>query len=175
MKKCLIMIHFGGKSMETGHPLFVPIAIASGTLLFIAMVAIITRTFPPKKPDNVGKPGTLSMCGYKPNCVCSFENRPNHMIAPLEWNRTEAEGIEKIETLIRSLPRVRVITRTDNYLHAEFTTLIFGFVDDVEFLADEKSRTIHLRSASRLGYSDLGANRSRLENLRNLLSGNPVN
>ena len=54
----------------------------------------------------------------------------------------------------------------ERYIHTEFTSAFFRFVDDVEFLLDDGTRTIHVRSASRVGYSDFGVNRRRVEELR---------
>jgi uncharacterized protein (DUF1499 family) len=68
--------------------------------------------------------------------------------------------------IIASLPRAKVMTDSDTYLHVEFRSLVFRFVDDVEFLADDDAKVIHVRSASRVGHSDLGANRRRIETIR---------
>ncbi len=64
------------------------------------------------------------------------------------------------------MKRARIITAQKGYIHAEFTSFLFRFVDDVEFVLDEGSKTIHVRSASRVGYSDLGVNRKRVEAIR---------
>jgi uncharacterized protein (DUF1499 family) len=153
------------------HPLFMPIIMVVGVLVNFMLVLFITRNFPPKKPASIGfKAGSLSLCGNKPNCVCSIDIRPNHLISPFNWEGSESGGITKIEALVDSFPRTRVISKSGNYLHAEFRTSIFGFVDDVEFLVDVDTKKIHIRSASRLGYSDLGANRSRVEKLRILFT-----
>jgi uncharacterized protein (DUF1499 family) len=64
------------------------------------------------------------------------------------------------------MERTNIITETDNYLYAEFTSKLMGFVDDVEFLLDDSAKVIHVRSASRLGQSDLGVNRKRIEAIR---------
>jgi uncharacterized protein (DUF1499 family) len=71
-----------------------------------------------------------------------------------------------LKTVIQNLERAKIITETENYLYAEFTSAFWGFVDDVEFLLDESAKVIHVRSASRLGTSDLGANRKRIETIR---------
>lgn len=156
------------------HPFFVPVIMVFGVLLNLMLTLFVTRNFPPKKPASVGlNVGSLETCGDKPNCVCSVDNRPSHMIPPLNWAGSEAMGIEKIEEMLNSMPRTQVRAKSGNYLHAEFRTLIFGFVDDVEFLVDVNAKKIHIRSASRLGYSDLGANRSRVENLRILFAQIP--
>lgn len=157
-------------------PLFVPVLMVAGVLVNFMLVLLITRNYPPKKPASIGiQAGSLALCGNKPNCVCSLDNRLNHMILPLDWAGSEAKGIENVEEMLSSIPRTRVITKSGNYLHAEFTSLIFGYVDDVEFLVDVDAKKIHLRSASRLGYSDLGANRSRVEKLRTLFAQIPAN
>ena len=67
---------------------------------------------------------------------------------------------------MRSLPRASVVTATEPYLHAEFRSAVFRFVDDVEFLADESAGVIQVRSTSRVGSSDLGVNRKRIEAIR---------
>jgi uncharacterized protein (DUF1499 family) len=71
-----------------------------------------------------------------------------------------------LKTVIQNLPKTKIITETENYLYAEFTSALMGFVDDVEFLLDEEQKVIHVRSASRLGQSDLGVNRQRIETIR---------
>jgi uncharacterized protein (DUF1499 family) len=72
----------------------------------------------------------------------------------------------RLATIVRSLPRTTVVTETDAYLYVEFTSALFRFVDDVEFFADGNAKLIHVRSASRLGKSDLGVNRKRIEAIR---------
>jgi uncharacterized protein (DUF1499 family) len=61
---------------------------------------------------------------------------------------------------------MKVVTVKANYIHAEFRSRLFGFVDDVEFSFDEDPKTVHLRSASRTGYYDFGVNRKRMERIR---------
>jgi uncharacterized protein (DUF1499 family) len=74
--------------------------------------------------------------------------------------------MKKIRQIIKSMPRARLVSEATDYLRAEFTTLIFRFVDDVEFLWDENEKVLHFRSASRSGYYDLGVNRRRMEKMR---------
>jgi uncharacterized protein (DUF1499 family) len=68
--------------------------------------------------------------------------------------------------LLREWPRATVVTATDSYIHAEFTSRLMRFVDDVEFRYDTAARVIQVRSASRIGRSDLGANRKRIDAIR---------
>ena len=72
---------------------------------------------------------------------------------------------------VGSLPRTRLVEQDEAYLHYEFTSLIMRFVDDVEFLFEDETKTIHFRSASRTGYGDLGVNRRRMEEIRSLIEG----
>ena len=74
--------------------------------------------------------------------------------------------------LVLGLNQANIVDAGKNYLYAEFTSTIMGYVDDVEFLYDAASSVTHVRSASRLGYSDMGANRKRIEAIRNALSSN---
>ena len=71
-----------------------------------------------------------------------------------------------LKLVIRSIPRSIIIKETNNYLYAEFTSKLMGFVDDVEFYFDDDGKFIQVRSASRLGESDLGVNRQRIEEIR---------
>jgi uncharacterized protein (DUF1499 family) len=69
------------------------------------------------------------------------------------------------------LPRTKLVQEDDGYLHYEFTSLLLRFVDDVEFLFDDETKTIHFRSASRTGYGDFGVNRRRMEDIRSRIEG----
>jgi uncharacterized protein (DUF1499 family) len=76
-----------------------------------------------------------------------------------------------LKTVLTTLPRTKLVDEDESYLHYEFTSLLLRFVDDVEFLFDEATKTIHFRSASRLGHSDFGVNRKRMEQMRALVGG----
>ncbi len=113
--------------------------------------------------------GRLSPCPASPNCVSTQAENARQPMAPIPWSGPPAAAIEVIANLVEAMPRARVVTKTDHYLHAEFTTLLFRFVDDVEFFVDETAGAIHYRSASRVGHSDLGVNRRRMERLARAL------
>lgn len=89
---------------------------------------------------------------------------------PLRFSGSEVQAIDRIAAVLSKMPRVRVVMHRENYLHAVFSSLVFRFRDDVEFLADGDSGLLHFRSAARLGYYDFGANRRRMERLTELLS-----
>lgn len=118
-------------------------------------------------PQNLGpsSDGRLAPCPDSPNCVSSFSDGERHAIEPLQAD------LGAIRSLIGELDNADVVESDgENYLRAEFTTRIIGFVDDVEFLYRPEEGVTHVRSASRVGYSDLGANRQRIERLRQRLS-----
>lgn len=117
------------------------------------------------RPTGLGAQNNqLAGCPDSPNCVCSFEQRDSHRVAPL------ATDMAAVRRAIAQMPRVQIITDNGSYLHAEFTSRLMGYVDDVEFLEDAGNGIVHVRSASRLGYSDMGVNRSRVEEIRALIA-----
>jgi uncharacterized protein (DUF1499 family) len=123
--------------------------------------------FSGKRPSNLGvKEGKLATCPNTPNCVSSQTSDKTHQIDPLRYNSTPTEAIANLKAVIESLNRTRIISETQNYLYVEFTSALMRFVDDVEFYLDESANVIHVRSASRLGRSDLGVNRKRIETIR---------
>jgi uncharacterized protein (DUF1499 family) len=94
-----------------------------------------------------------------------------HAIAPFRYEKSRAEAQEVLKAVLRSLPRTKLVEEGETYQRYEFTSLLLRFVDDVEFLFDEATKTVHFRSASRTGYSDLGVNRRRMEEIRKLVEG----
>ena len=121
------------------------------------------------KPDNLGvKDGKLADCPNSPNCVSSQSptSDETHFIQPLKYSSTTEKALTDLKNVIESEDRTKMIEESSNYLYAEFKTALMGFVDDVEFYLDSSTNTIHVRSASRLGQSDLGVNRKRIETIR---------
>jgi uncharacterized protein (DUF1499 family) len=84
---------------------------------------------------------------------------------PLRYYATAEEARKTLLNVLERSPRARVVEVNDVYLRVEFTTLVFRFVDDVEFLIDPDAKLVHFRSASRVGHSDLGTNRRRMSAL----------
>lgn len=113
----------------------------------------------------------LAPCPSSPNCVSTKAQDEGHAIAPFRYQKTRPEAKEAVKAIIRSLPRTKLVEEDETYLHYEFTSLLLRFVDDVEFLFDDETKTIHFRSASRTGYGDLGVNRRRMEDIRKLSEG----
>lgn len=118
-------------------------------------------------------PRALPPCPETPNCVSS-QARPDdaqHSIEPLRFTGDAAASWEVLRRSLRVMPRTRIIEDTGEYLHAEAKSLIFRFVDDLECALDRAKSVIHVRSASRVGRSDFGVNRKRVEKLRLLMAG----
>jgi len=109
---------------------------------------------------------SLAPCPDSPNCVSSHSVDTEHYIEPFAYSGTIAEAKERLRALFKNQPRTRIVKDTDTYLHIEISSLVFRFVDDVEFLINDEQKLIHLRSASRTGHWDLGVNRKRMEALR---------
>lgn len=119
------------------------------------------------RPAGLGaRDGRLAACPSSPNCVSSQSPDKDHRIEPLLFTGTAAEAMARLAAIVQNLPRTTIIIRKPDYLYAEFTSTLFRFKDDVEFLADDSAKVIHVRSASRLGHSDLGVNRKRIEAIR---------
>jgi len=110
--------------------------------------------------------GKLPPCPSSPNCVSSQSTDPEHGVNPLRFSGTAARAMADLRTMLAGMKRTRIVTETNTYLHAECASFLFRFVDDLEFQVTEQEQVIHVRSASRLGYSDLGVNRRRVEELR---------
>jgi uncharacterized protein (DUF1499 family) len=117
------------------------------------------------------KQGRLNQCPASPNCVCSQDPDPAHQIVPLAFTGTADDAWGRLKTVVAGRPRARIVEESADYLRAEFRSRVFRFVDDVEFVMDEPNHVIQVRSASRVGYSDLGVNRRRIEALRAAFTG----
>jgi uncharacterized protein (DUF1499 family) len=120
------------------------------------------------RPPSLGvKDGKLAPCPTSPNCVVSQgASDREHEIAPLAYTGDRADAMAILQRIVATQPRTQIIEQTDDYLYAEFTSRLMGFVDDVEFYFDPDQAFIQVRSASRLGESDLGVNRKRIEAFR---------
>lgn len=120
-------------------------------------------------PDNLGvHQGHLRDCPASPNCVSSQARDSSHKIAPLALIGDQRNTRARLLSLLTQTPRVKLLVQEEHYLRAEFTSQVMRFVDDVEFLIGPQA--VEVRSASRLGHSDLGVNRARIESLREQFS-----
>jgi uncharacterized protein (DUF1499 family) len=113
--------------------------------------------------------GALAPCPDKPNCVCSeFGEAAAHYIAPLDYSDAPPQKAwGDILQIIKELGGEAVVAN-DEYIAATFSSSLFGFIDDVEFRLEPSGRRIQIRSASRVGHSDMGVNRKRVETMARL-------
>ena len=136
-----------------------------------AMAALFGSLFAGTMPADLGvRDGRLKACPDSPNCVSSQATDAGHAIAPLAFKGDAAAALRALAKIVAATPGATIITTRDDYLQATFATPTLGFVDDVEFVVDPTRQVIDVRSASRLGHSDLGVNGKRIEGLRQALA-----
>lgn len=152
-------------------------------IVVVAVAVLITArlgAFSGRAPNNLGvRDGKLKPPSKTPNSVSSQADlwpdapqRDYARIAPIELVGGDGKAtISRIADVIESLPGAKIVERRDDYLYAQFTTALMRFVDDVEFWFDPAAGVVQVRSASRVGRSDLGVNRARIENIRARLHG----
>jgi uncharacterized protein (DUF1499 family) len=136
--------------MGTQHPL-------TATLLFYILTMGSTAT---------AQTGKLAPCPDSPNCVSSLAIDAKHAVAPLSFNDDPKNAWDALKDVVLKQQRTRITTVDDHHLQAECRSLVFRFVDDLEFLLVPEEQLIHVRSAARTGTSDFGVNRRRVERIR---------
>jgi uncharacterized protein (DUF1499 family) len=123
-----------------------------------------------KRPSTLGASnGSLAPCPSSPNCVSSDAADEDHRVEPFALAHPPHEAWGDLSLVVTGLPRTTIVEHTDDYLHAECTSALFGFVDDLELQLRASDGAVAVRSASRVGRSDMGVNRRRVERLRELL------
>lgn len=138
----------------------------------IGFGGVIAMNAASSPPEGVGIPRNslaqtqLAPCPKSPNCVSTEAATKNHAIEPFPLADSEQRTIELLSSSVSELPGSRSVLSKDNYLHFEFRSPLLRFVDDVEFLVDTEKNVVQVRSASRVGRSDFGVNRKRMEEIR---------
>ena len=123
--------------------------------------------FSGKRPDNLGvKDGKLAACPASPNCVSSQASSPRQRVTPLRLSGEPEAEMKRLKEVISNMSGAKLVDESNHYLHFECASKLLGFVDDLELFCNPDEGVVHLRSASRLGYSDLGVNRKRAEDIR---------
>jgi uncharacterized protein (DUF1499 family) len=110
-------------------------------------------------------PADLVPCPDSPNCVSTKSKDPDHAMTPLAYLKSGRESMDRLVGIVQEMKRATIVSATPSYLHVEFRSALFRFVDDVEFVLDDSARVIHFRSASRTGYYDFGVNRKRMKQI----------
>jgi len=134
------------------------------------MASIFIISCSGKRPTNLGiTDSRFTACPSSPNCVSSDAHDSNHQIPPYRLIAPADEAWQVTRDLVLKMPRTSIVKQEPGYLHAESSSALMGFVDDFELHLRPAKGIIAIRSASRLGYSDFGVNRNRVETLRSLL------
>jgi uncharacterized protein (DUF1499 family) len=140
-------------------------------LLSFTFLLGCSGTIPKLGMDN----GQLIPCPDKPNCVSTQATDKPHYVQPIEYSGTSQEAQDRLLQVLKAMERTKIIAIEENYIRVEFTSSVFRFVDDAEFfflsVANGKV-VIDLRSASRIGHSDFGVNRERIELIRSKFTSN---
>lgn len=145
--------------------------------LAVVAVLLVARfgAFSGSAPGDLGvRDGKLKPPAKTPNSVSSqaelwpdAPQREAARIAPIALGGSDGKAtIEKIAQVVEDLPGAQIVEKRDDYLYARFTTSLLRFVDDVEFWFDPAAQVVQVRSASRIGRTDFGVNRARIENIR---------
>jgi uncharacterized protein (DUF1499 family) len=141
----------------------------SGVIIAMGVIVVYMVVKNNLTPKNLGvNNGKLSKMPNKPNAVSSQTNEKDKQIEAMEFKVNLAASKERIIKAIETYGNAKIITNENNYIYAVFTTGKMKYHDDVEFYFDESEKLIHVRSASRIGYSDMGLNRERYNKLREI-------
>ncbi len=147
-------------------------------LSFVAVAALVAMSLfgcAGRRPSTLGvSDARLAACPSSPNCVSSEAADEPHAVAPFELAVPAARAWSAVREAVAELARTRIVTDAEGYLHAECRSALLGFVDDLELYLRPSEGRIEVRSASRLGHSDLGVNRRRVETLRAALAARGV-
>lgn len=136
-----------------------------GIFLIIGILFVALSISSRKQPELGLLNGQLHPCPATPNCVCSEQQDEGAFVEPLSYSIALDDAWLRVKQAIVKTGGV-VLTEQNGYLHARYVTPLMRYVDDVELRVDEDKHVIHIRSASRVGHSDLGANRKRVTRIR---------
>ncbi len=145
------------------------LSICLSGLLWLGALPGFGALFSGTQPDNLGVQNQqFAPCPDSPNCVSSqtIAGDNLHHIAPITYTGDRQTAKALIHRILGAVPRTTIVVETEDYIRAESRSKLMGFVDDVEFYFPAEQNQIEIRSASRLGESDLGVNRRRLEQIR---------
>ena len=137
-------------------------------VLLVAILSLMSATLPAGEAKH-----TLTPCPASPNCVSSQANDAEHFTEPLRFTGEAIQAWNRLKSALGKESRLTIVEDTGSYLHAEVRSLVFRFVDDIEFVLDSRADVIQVRSASRTGYSDFGVNRRRVEHIRQVFNRQP--
>ncbi len=137
----------------------------------IPVLILVVRAFPPGTPPGLGvNEGRLAACPPTPNCVTTQSGNADQLMPAISYTITQEEAATRLLQIVNGMDRTQIITSRPDYIHATFRSLVWGFVDDIEFFIDPDAKLIHFRAAARLGRSDAGVNRARMEEISQAFS-----
>lgn len=149
-------------------------------LVFLALVLAVVVLFATRSYLSRSSPPTLDLvqgrlrpCPASPNCVSSDGADADHAVEALPYRGDRAASERALTAALAALERSSVQRRQGDYWHAWQISGLFRFIDDIELRFDDAAQKIHVRSGSRVGYSDMGVNRKRVEALRSAYLAQP--
>lgn len=146
------------------------------TIPLLMILAMLLMTGCRGKPARLAPPGgPLQPCPSTPNCVSTEATDARHAMPPIPFTGSAQAAQARVRAVLLAQPRTRIVTERPGYLHAEATSRLFRFVDDVEVVVDSAAGVVRFRSASRLGRSDLGVNRKRMQRFTESFRASPGN
>jgi uncharacterized protein (DUF1499 family) len=148
--------------MNKGNAIF---KLVLGLIVLVGLSGCASSASPAQSTFDA-QSGQFAPCPDSPNCVSTAATDEEHAIEPYSFNGSATDAKAKMVSVINDMPRTKIVGETDNTLLVEFRSSVFRFVDDVEFFFDEADSLVQYRSASRTGYSDMGVNRKRMEEIR---------
>lgn len=148
-----------------------------GIIIVLAVLYVMARVAVARQPapTNLGvTDGQLQPCPDTPNCVSTQapQNDTEHFMPAVPYTGDANFMMTQLLKVVSAMPRASIVKQEDHYLHVEFRSRIFRFVDDVEFYLDDTNKLIHFRSAARLGQGDMGVNRNRMTAISEQLKAN---
>ncbi len=135
-------------------------------LICLVAVFLICTSLPSPLTAETSALTIMAPCPTTPNCVVSKGSDAEHQIELLIYEGDRNTAYADLLKVLAVVPRTVVTEKTDTYIRAESTSRVFHFVDDLEFYFPANEKLIQIRSAARVGESDLGVNRRRLEQIR---------
>jgi uncharacterized protein (DUF1499 family) len=140
---------------------------ADVTISIACMVLLMVNPTTEANPAGAAR-AHFEPCSSAPHCVSSQapETDTRHYIVPFTFDGAPRGAMAALKRVVGAIPRTRLVTESADYLHYEFTSRVFKFVDDVEFYVDEAAKRVDVRSSSRIGWWDVGVNRRRVEQIR---------
>ncbi len=135
-------------------------------LSILVVLVLLLSACSGTKPTDIGlSANSLTECPSSPNCVSTQTKSAKHKMDPISFTGSVVDANAKIVKILNAKERVTITENSGGYIHSEFKSKLMKYVDDVEFYFDEVNKLIHFRSASRKGYSDLGVNKKRMEEI----------